>query len=46
MKANVNDRNELISISKQIYMKNRAELTTIHEFEQKYAPEDAILLVY
>jgi tetratricopeptide (TPR) repeat protein len=42
MKSNINDRNELISISKQIYNKNRAELDIIREFEQTYSPGWAI----
>jgi tetratricopeptide (TPR) repeat protein len=42
MRANVNDKNELISISKKIYKNNMTELNTIREFEQTYSPDLAI----
>ncbi|CAF1156111.1 unnamed protein product [Adineta steineri] len=42
MKVNIGDKNELISIGKQIYRKNRSELSTINEFEQKYTSNSAI----
>jgi tetratricopeptide (TPR) repeat protein len=42
MRANVNDKDGLISIIKQIYKKNKTELKIIDEFEQTYTPELAI----
>ncbi|CAF0815753.1 unnamed protein product [Adineta ricciae] len=42
MRTDTTDKNELISISKKIYRKNRAELTIINEFEQKYSSDTAI----
>ncbi len=42
MRSNANDKNELISISKQIYKNNETELNNISKFEQKYTPEHAI----
>ncbi len=42
MRANVNDKNELISMSKQIYKKNKHQLDTINEFDKKYSPGLAI----
>jgi tetratricopeptide (TPR) repeat protein len=42
MKADVNDKRELIFISKQIYKNNKAELNTIYEFEETYTPKTAI----
>lgn len=43
MRTDVSDKNELISISKQIYRKNQAELVIINEFEQRYTADTAIL---
>jgi tetratricopeptide (TPR) repeat protein len=42
MQSNPNDKNELISISKEIYKNNEIELNNISKFEQEYTPERAI----
>ncbi|CAF2357421.1 unnamed protein product [Rotaria sp. Silwood2] len=42
VKSDVSDKNELISLSKNIYRKNRNEMKIIEEFERDYSPDRAI----